>query len=717
MSTTHNGLLSHRRTVLYISKLFFLAVSSLPFSWAAPLRSYANFSHAQGLHPKDPEDPQLWLDLTVAVILVLLGGVFAGLTIALMGQDEINLQVVSKSGIGAERKHAGRVLRLIKRGKHWVLVTLLLSNVITNETLPIILDRSLGGGWPAVVGSTVAIVIFGEIIPQSVCVRFGLAIGAWMSPFVLILMYLEAPLAWPTAKLLDRLIGEEHGTTYSKAGLKTLVNIHKTFGDAGERLNEDEVTIIGSVLELKNKSVEAIMTPMDDVFTMSLDTVLDEKMMDNILTAGYSRIPIHAPDNPFNFVGMLLVKILIAYDPEDARPVSEFALAVLPEIAPDVSCLDILNFFQEGNTHMVMVSESPGENSGAVGVVTLEDVIEELIGEEIVDESDVFIDVHKAIRRLAPAPRHRLRYENKEVIAAARSRDGSVSGIEHYPGSPHLAPIAEHNRNLSLDRKPVLPGLNGTSPRHTTFLVRRRSSGLDGSAREAVTRRTDSPELRQHLKHLGPSNLASRPRSTRFANVKIKPGATDPRSSAVAVNKRSSSVSNSTGGGVGEGLLRDAGADAQDGVHALQVGYGTMENRPQSRNSREADKSHRNDSPTGSERSANTIRSLPSQDDSHSRINRTRTPRGTARSGSITESVIEHNGIRKIVLDISSSSSDDATGGSEQQDSGKSSQGGSQRGVDDQEHGSDIKKKKKKKKKRRKTEESSRHGESQPLFG
>ena len=65
--------------------------------------------------------------------------------------------MIKTSGEGAEKKHAASVLRLLKRGKHWVLVTLLLGNVITNETLPIVLDRSLGGGWPAVLGSTVLI--------------------------------------------------------------------------------------------------------------------------------------------------------------------------------------------------------------------------------------------------------------------------------------------------------------------------------------------------------------------------------------------------------------------------------------------------------------------------------------------------------------------------------------------------------------------------------
>lgn len=62
--------------------------------------------------------------------------------------------------------------------KHWVLCTLLLSNVVVNETLPIVFDSVLGGGWPAVVLSTTLIVIFGEIIPQAACVRYGLPIGA-----------------------------------------------------------------------------------------------------------------------------------------------------------------------------------------------------------------------------------------------------------------------------------------------------------------------------------------------------------------------------------------------------------------------------------------------------------------------------------------------------------------------------------------------------------
>lgn len=148
------GSVALRPAVLGLAKLMMLPLAS-----AMPLlQSQSKHSSEGGDElPKDPGDPDLWVYLGIAVALVLLGGVMAGLTIALMGQDETYLQVIATSGEGAERRHAKRVLGLLSKGKHWVLVTLLLSNVITNETLPIVLDRSLGGGWPAVVSSTVLI--------------------------------------------------------------------------------------------------------------------------------------------------------------------------------------------------------------------------------------------------------------------------------------------------------------------------------------------------------------------------------------------------------------------------------------------------------------------------------------------------------------------------------------------------------------------------------
>jgi metal transporter CNNM len=287
-------------------------------------------------------------------------------------------------------------------------------------------------------------------------------------------MYVMYPIAYPIALLLDKILGEDHGTMYKRAGLKTLVTLHKSMGV--ERLNEDEVTIISAVLDLKEKPVGDIMTPMEDVFVLSADTILDEPTMEMILHTGFNRIPIHVPDDPQNFIGMLLVRILITYDPEDALPISSFPLATLPETAPGTTCLNILNFFQEGKSHMVVVSENPGEPSGALGVVTLEDVIEELIGEEIIDESDVYVDVHKAIRRAQPGPFAKGQFSNP---FSKRNSTGSIT-----------APIAPQ-------------------------LERALMSALGDS------QRISGSQAARQLK-LGPSNKATAPLVTHIPNITVK---------------------------------------------------------------------------------------------------------------------------------------------------------------------------------------------------
>ena len=123
------------------------------------------------------------MDVLMIAFLVLLGGVFAGLTLGLMGLDMVNLQVLMTSGTDQERQDAAKVMRLLERGRHWVLVVLLLGNVIVNETLPIFLSE-FGSGLTAVILSTILIVIFGEIVPQSICARYGLSIGALCAPLV-----------------------------------------------------------------------------------------------------------------------------------------------------------------------------------------------------------------------------------------------------------------------------------------------------------------------------------------------------------------------------------------------------------------------------------------------------------------------------------------------------------------------------------------------------
>jgi len=230
-----------------------------------------------------------------------------------------------------------------------------------------------------------------RIIPQAVCARYGLSIGARCSVFVLSLMYLFAPVAWPIAKLLDYILGAGEENTYKKAELKSFLQFHR---HGEEPLRDDEISILNGVLELNTKTVVEIMTSMKDVVTLSADTIMDHAMVDKILMSGYSRFPVHEPGNPTSFIGMLLIKKLLVYDPSDEQPVSSFSLSILPEADPDINCFQALDYFQTGRAHLLLISKSPGKPFGAIGVVTLEDIIEEIIAEEIVDEFDLYEDNH-----------------------------------------------------------------------------------------------------------------------------------------------------------------------------------------------------------------------------------------------------------------------------------------------------------------------------------
>ncbi|KAJ7803036.1 DUF21-domain-containing protein [Mycena leptocephala] len=329
--------------------------------------------------------PEFWEKIAISAVLVLLGGVFAGLGLGLMGLEELHLRVLATASEDPNKQRSARtILQLFSKGRHWVLVVLLLANVIINESLPIFLDSAIGGGLAAVALSTTAIVIFG-IIPQAISVRYGLSIGAACAPFVLGLMYLFAPIAYPIAKLLDLVFGKGESHTYKKAELKSFLQFHRT---GEEPLRDDEISILNGVLELNTKSVEQIMTPMKDVVTLSADAILNDNLVEMILLSGYSRFPVHEPNEPDAFVGLLLIKKLLKYDPHEALPVSSFPLSILPEGKPSINCFQALDYFQTGRAHLLLISQTPGKPGGAIGVITLEGDP----SEEIVDETDQYSD-------------------------------------------------------------------------------------------------------------------------------------------------------------------------------------------------------------------------------------------------------------------------------------------------------------------------------------
>jgi len=336
----------------------------------------------------------IWLMIVFICVLLCLSGLFSGLNLGLMALDQTELKIVQNTGTKEEKGYANKIAPIRAHG-NFLLCSLLLGNVLVNNTLTILLD-TLTSGLVAVVGATMGIVIFGEIIPQAICSRHGLAVGAYTIGLTKFFMVLTFPLSYPISELLDKILGAEIGTVYDKRKLIELLRVTNEKND----LEKEEVDIVTGALVYKDKTVRDIMTRVDDVYMLPMDSVLDFETISEIREQGYSRIPVFDKDRK-NIVHILFAKDLMFVDPDDNMPI----VTVCEFYSNDVNCvfhdtpLNVMfNEFKSGEKgHMAFVQEivSTGESDPyyeIIGLVTLEDIIEEIIQQEIVDETDVITD-------------------------------------------------------------------------------------------------------------------------------------------------------------------------------------------------------------------------------------------------------------------------------------------------------------------------------------
>ncbi|XP_062078384.1 DUF21 domain-containing protein At2g14520-like [Humulus lupulus] len=293
-----------------------------------------------------------FIHIGVIVLLVVFAGMMSGLTLGLMSLSLVDLEVLAKSGTPKDRIYAAKILPVVKN-QHLLLCTLLICNAAAMETLPIFLD-GLVTAWGAILISVTLILLFGEIIPQSVCSRYGLAIGATVAPIVRVLVWICFPVAYPISKLLDYLLGHRHVALFRRAELKTLVDFHGNEAGKGGELTHDETTIIAGALGLSEKTAGDAMTPISDTFAIDINAKLDRNLMSLILGKGHSRVPVYY-EEPTNIIGLVLVKNLLTIHPEDEVPVKNVTIRRIPRVTETLPLYDILNEFQKGHSHMAVV--------------------------------------------------------------------------------------------------------------------------------------------------------------------------------------------------------------------------------------------------------------------------------------------------------------------------------------------------------------------------
>ncbi|XP_058134097.1 metal transporter CNNM4 isoform X1 [Dasypus novemcinctus] len=335
-----------------------------------------------------------WLHVLLILALLVLSGMFSGLNLGLMALDPMELRIVQNCGTDKEKRYA-RKIEPIRRKGNYLLCSLLLGNVLVNTSLTILLDNLIGSGLVAVASSTVGIVIFGEIVPQALCSRHGLAVGANTIGLTKVFMLLTFPLSFPISKLLDCVLGQEIGTVYNREKLMEMLKVTEPYND----LVKEELNMIQGALELRTKTVEDVMTQLQDCFMIRSDATLDFNTMSEIMESGYTRIPVFE-DEQSNIVDILYVKDLAFVDPDDCTPlktITRFYNHPVHFVFHDTKLDAMLEEFKKGKSHLAIVQKVNNEGEGdpfyeVLGLVTLEDVIEEIIKSEILDESDMYTD-------------------------------------------------------------------------------------------------------------------------------------------------------------------------------------------------------------------------------------------------------------------------------------------------------------------------------------
>lgn len=287
----------------------------------------------------------IWLQVILIACLLVLSGMFSGLNLGLMALDPMELRIVQSCGTDKEKKYA-RKIEPIRRKGNYLLCSLLLGNVLVNTTLTILLDDLIGSGLGAVVASTIGIVIFGEIVPQALCSRHGLAVGANTIHITKFFMLLTFPLSFPISKLLDCVLGQEIGTVYNREKLVGMLKVTEPYND----LVKEEMNMIQGALELRTKTVEDIMTPLSNCFMINSDTVLDFNTMSEIMESGYTRIPVYE-DERTNIVDILFVKDLAFVDPDDCttlKTITKFYNHPVHFVFHDTKLDSMLEEFKKG---------------------------------------------------------------------------------------------------------------------------------------------------------------------------------------------------------------------------------------------------------------------------------------------------------------------------------------------------------------------------------
>jgi CBS domain containing-hemolysin-like protein len=317
-------------------------------------------------------------EIFLLVALILLSGFFSAAETALFSISKARARHLAKSG--------GKLDRLIKKMKedpHRLLSTILIGNNLVNVgasalATAITIELAASNAVGIATGlMTFLILVFGEIFPKSLATRNNVMVARLVITPIHWLSLLFLPLIL-FLNFIPRLTGKiKHKPAVTEEELLTFVEVVEEEGE----IDKEERELIHNIFEFDDTNASEIMTPRADMFVIEAGQPLD---LENILESGYTRIPVIEEDID-HVVGILNIKDLFVAHTAGNGAVEIRKVMQKPYFVPENKKLDsLLKAFKKRKQHMAIVVD---EHGGVSGLITLEDALEEIVG-EIVDETD-----------------------------------------------------------------------------------------------------------------------------------------------------------------------------------------------------------------------------------------------------------------------------------------------------------------------------------------
>jgi putative hemolysin len=343
----------------------------------------------------------IWFELAIIGLLVLLNGVFVAAEIALVTIRRSRIeQLIDEGNRGALRVRRlvddpGRFLAVIQLGITFIgflasaFAAISLVVVLQDALVSFGLTDDLAGPISLiVVTALVALftIVFGELVPKSLALahpdRFSLVLAGPVDVMGRLLGPLVSALTWITRRISTAL-----GADVSNAARISAEELKLIVERGGEQgiLEAEEEQMIHAVIELGERRLHEVMVPRTAMVALPVDATLDQAIA-TIVEGGHSRIPVYE-DTVDAIVGLLYAKDLLPVlaNEQVARPALRTLLRTPVFVPESMSIDDLLHEFQRRKVHIAIVLDEYG---GTAGLVTIEDLLEEIVG-EIQDEYDV----------------------------------------------------------------------------------------------------------------------------------------------------------------------------------------------------------------------------------------------------------------------------------------------------------------------------------------